>query len=176
MITRTHQRDFWTKATAIYSDCERYRYRLLIEWDASRPQAAVIGLNPSTATEQANDPTITRLERWARRNGYGCLAMYNAYGFRSTYPDGLWEIADPAGPDNDLFLRAEMCRDNAVVCAAWGTNIKAQRQAEILEMADRSRCELLCWRLTKKGHPQHPLYLSDATLDRPFAFTAVTSR
>jgi hypothetical protein len=102
--------------------------------------------------------------------------MYNAYGLRSTDPKGLWQVEDPAGPNNDMFLRSEMCRVKAVVCVAWGANIEPQREAEIVEMADRSRCELLCWKVTKKGHPQHPLYLSDATLDRPFAFAAATSR
>lgn len=167
MIERTHQRDFWTTATAVFSDCGLYRYRLKIKWDESRQIVPVIGLNPSTATEFENDPTIERLERWARRNGYGALSMYNAYAFRSTDPKKLWEISDPIGPENDFFLRSEFCRTRVSPIAAWGANIDPTRSNILREMARRCEVSFLCWGLTKSGHPKHPLYLSNDVLDNP---------
>ncbi|TXH17653.1 MAG: DUF1643 domain-containing protein [Hyphomicrobiaceae bacterium] len=170
MIERTHNRDMWTTGTALFSDCERYRYLLRIVWQESGPTAVVVGLNPSTATETKNDPTIERLERWARRNGYGSLSMLNAYGFRSTDPAGLWTQSDPSGADNDRTIRAEFCRLGVSPVAAWGANIKPDRQAEILAIARECRVELRCYALTKSGYPGHPLYMSDAQLDSPKAF------
>ena len=73
MISREHWRSS-TRRRATYSDCERHRYSLEIQWAdiADDPglerlrRLACIGLNPSTATERANDPTVARLEKWAR--------------------------------------------------------------------------------------------------------------
>ena len=158
--TRHHQRDENTSASATYSDCEKYRYELAISW-SQKPPVMVIGLNPSTATEIDNDPTITRLEKWARRNGFGSLRMLNAYAYRSTDPKGLWKVADPVGPGNlDRILYRSW---NWTTVCAWGTNIKRAHEFELLKMM--SGASLYCFKRTAAGHPSHPLYLSDATLD-----------
>ena len=68
MITRHFQKEDAT-SSAIYSDCETYRYALTRVWDDARPRVLFIMLNPSKATEQQNDPTIERCERRARRSG-----------------------------------------------------------------------------------------------------------
>ena len=56
---------FVNKGTALqlragFSRCGRYRYWLRREWDNTLPQCAFIGLNPSTADAQTNDPTLRR--------------------------------------------------------------------------------------------------------------------
>ena len=63
----------------IFSPCRRYRYTLwrewtlpIEQWDPSR-YAVFIGLNPSTADELVNDPTIRRCIDFANRWGYGAL-------------------------------------------------------------------------------------------------------
>jgi hypothetical protein len=55
---------------AVYSDCERYRYLLTRVW-GSGPKALFVMLNPSTATEVQNDPTVERCERRARAGLWG---------------------------------------------------------------------------------------------------------
>ena len=175
MIIRTFSRDLLTTAEAVYSDCELYRYRLVIEWDATIRPAMVIGLNPSTATERDNDNTITRLERWARRNGYGALWMFNAYGLRSTDPNGLWEVDDPVGEGNDDLISAAF-ETGMVPVLAWGNNITDEREIRLLELWEACRNfnpkwtaepphYPRCFKVTKEGHPWHPLYLSDKALD-----------
>ena len=72
MITRHHQDDR-ASSTAVYSDCERYRYALTRTWDQSGPKLLYIMLNPSKATEVQNDPTIERCERRASA-GELCLS------------------------------------------------------------------------------------------------------
>lgn len=177
MLKQVYQRDIFTSSSAIYGgDGKLYRYELLIEWDPGKPRACVIGLNPSTATERSNDPTIERLERWARRSGHGSLGMYNAYGLRSTDPNGLWESDDPLGPDNDTVLMAMMRYPGVRPVAAWGANIELWRQLNLKGMAARCGASLQCWGLTAEGFPRHPLYLSDETLDSPEPFTGRTER
>lgn len=165
-ITKHHQRELETTASATYSPCELYRYELAITW-SDGPAVMVVGLNPSTATERDNDPTITRLERWARRNGYGSLRMYNAYAYRTPYPHELWQVADPVGPCNSDFIMGAIATC-AIPVMAWGTNIKPDYEAKLLEQL--RRYPIFCFKETKHGHPSHPLYLSDETLDKFYTF------
>ena len=65
MITRRFQKGD-AASEARYSDCETYRYDLTRVWDSRGKRVAFIMLNPSTATEVQNDPTVERCERRAR--------------------------------------------------------------------------------------------------------------
>ena len=67
MILRAHEAG-GTRSEALYSRCGQYRYRLTRAWGAG-PVLVWIMLNPSTATEERNDPTIARCEGRARRGG-----------------------------------------------------------------------------------------------------------
>ena len=69
-ITRQHK-DLLRQSWAIYSDCERYRYTLRREWGGGSGGVTFVMLNPSTATEVQNDPTVERCERRARAMGLG---------------------------------------------------------------------------------------------------------
>ena len=44
------------KKSAVISDCEKYRYQLLRQWDESTDLVLFIGLNPSTADAELDDP------------------------------------------------------------------------------------------------------------------------
>ena len=54
------------KTNAIFSECRKYRYALCRIWDDSKPYAMFIGLNPSTADETEDDPTIRRCINYAK--------------------------------------------------------------------------------------------------------------
>ena len=56
-------------AGAVFSDCERYRYRLWRVWDEGKPKACFVMLNPSTATHEVLDPTVTRCKKTRDRAG-----------------------------------------------------------------------------------------------------------
>lgn len=62
---------------AVFSPDRAHRYRLTREWYSDRPPFVVIGLNPSTADESQDDPTIRRCLSFARREGCGSLVMVN---------------------------------------------------------------------------------------------------
>ena len=78
------------RTEAFFSPDRRYRYWLLRVWDESLPVMAFIGLNPSTADETADDPTIRKCIKYAKAWGFGGLLMLNVYSFRATNPDDMW--------------------------------------------------------------------------------------
>ena len=114
-----------------------------------------VGLNPSTADETQDDPTIRRCIAFAKAWGYGGVCMTNLFAYRATLPEVMKATSDPVGPDNDEYLRA-LAADAGVVVAAWGANgTHKGRDAEVRKLLP----ELHCLALTKDGHPGHPLYL-----------------
>jgi hypothetical protein len=143
---------------ATFSACRTWRYRLSREW-GDGPRLNIIGLNPSTADETQDDPTIRRCIRFARDWGYSGLVMTNIFAFRSTDPKGLTTARDPIGPDNDVALVAEALAAGEVV-AAWGVwgrwFRRGERVEQLLASADVT---LKVFGLTKGGYPKHPLYL-----------------
>ncbi len=158
MITRTHQKGD-AASVAIYSPCERYRYALTRIW-GNGPRVLFVMLNPSTATEVQNDPTVERCERRARALGYGGFRVCNIFAWRDTDPRAMRAAADPVGPANDAAIRNGALWADAIVCA-WGTHgahLDRGRQVEtLLRATGRTLTHL---GLSKDGHPKHPLYIA----------------
>ncbi|WP_318389140.1 DUF1643 domain-containing protein [Enterobacter sp.] len=50
--------------SAVFSDCGLYRYSIGRIWDATKPYALFIGLNPSYADAEQDDPTLGRCMKW----------------------------------------------------------------------------------------------------------------
>ena len=117
---RDHQKGD-AASTAVYSPCGLYRYLLTRVWDAAGPKALFVMLNPSTATELQNDPTVERCERRARALGYGAFRVTNIFAWRATDPMAMRAVADPVGPLNDMALRQSVGWADLVLCA-WGTH------------------------------------------------------
>lgn len=158
MITRTHSSD-GTLSTAVYSSCERYRYSLSRVWDANARRVMFVMLNPSTADELQNDPTVERCEQRARRLGYGAFRVTNIFAFRATDPRNMRTQADPQGPDNVQTLDAGAAWADDII-AAWGTHGEHRNQGPVAAMMlARTGVPLYHLGLTKHGHPRHPLYL-----------------
>ncbi len=158
MITRTHIKGD-APSTAIYSDCEKYRYSLTRVWDESGRRVNFVMLNPSTATEVQNDPTVERCERRARTLGYGSFAVTNIFAWRDTDPKAMRAAKDPVGPDNDAAIHERTQWANDVI-AAWGAHgthlARGEAVAKLLAGCERNVFHL---GLSKAGHPRHPLYL-----------------
>lgn len=144
------------RSAALYSDCETYRYALSRRWNDDDGQLAFVMLNPSTATELRNDPTIERCERRARRLGFGGIEIVNLFAFRATLPADLHRADDPVGPENDAVL-ADHCVQARLVVAAWG--VHGTLLGRGAQVARRLTCPLHHLGLTKDGHPRHPLYV-----------------
>jgi len=156
---------------AVFSDCETYRYALTRVWDADLPRLAWVMLNPSTADELRNDPTIARCEARTRAMGCGAYRIVNLYAFRAPYPRDLRTAADPVGPENNEALQAAAAWARRVVCG-WGAHAAADRAQEALALFRRAGAEPLHLGLTKAGQPRHPLHLAYAVAPQPFAADA----
>ncbi|SHF57318.1 hypothetical protein SAMN05444149_104476 [Pseudosulfitobacter pseudonitzschiae] len=167
MITRTHTKGD-APSTAIYSDCERYRYSLTRVWDSNAAQVTFVMLNPSTATEVQNDPTVERCERRARALGYGAFCVTNIFAWRDTDPRKMRAAADPIGPQNDAaIVQAAEWAD--VVIAAWGTHgAHLDRGPQVARLLAQTGQPLFHLGLSKAGHPRHPLYLPYTQTPEPW--------
>ena len=137
--------------------CRSYRYALWRDFGdlAREGYALFVGLNPSTADEVTDDPTIRRCVAFAKTLGYGPLGMKNLFAFRATAPDDMKAAAEPIGPQNDFHLQ-RLAHGAGVVVAAWGIHgTHRERDAAVRSMIPT----LHHLRKTANGHPGHPLYL-----------------
>jgi len=159
MLTR-HHTDGDTVSEATYSDCETYRYSLFRRW-GDGPTMAFIGLNPSTATEYQDDPTVGRCVRRAERLGFGGMVMLNIFAFRATDPKVMKAVDDPVGEANDETIQGvceSVVQDGGTILACWGTHgTHHDRETRMIEILDGIPVQ--CLGQTKAGHPKHPLYL-----------------
>ena len=167
MIERRHAAD-GTESTALYSPCDAYRYRLTRSWNANAASVLFVMLNPSTATERQNDPTIARCERRARDAGFGGYTICNLFAWRATTPAELRLASDPIGPENDRVLLDCTPYAAQVICA-WGVHGALHGRGFVVrDFLRDSGTPLFHLGLTQAGHPRHPLYLSYSAKAKPW--------
>ncbi len=154
---------------ARFSDDKKCRYNLWRRFAEKGPTLMVLGVNPSIAGEVDNDPTVSRLESFAKRDKFALLVLGNLFAHIATEPKELKKAADPIGPENDAWLvKMRKMADMCVV--AWGNNGKLKgRDLQVLELLSPLG-PLHCFGLNKTGSPKHPLYLSAKTPIVEFIF------
>jgi hypothetical protein len=141
-----------------------YRYLLTRELNLTiNKTLTFIMLNPSTANEIDNDPTITRCIKYACKWGFDRLFVVNLYAYRATDPRELamLKLFPPVGPKNDSFINYAFVNSEQIV-AAWGGNLLKDgpdRVKRIIELAARARKQIFCLKVNQDGNPAHPLYL-----------------
>lgn len=150
-------------SNAVFSKCHQYRYALWRIWDERKPKVMFVGLNPSTANEKHNDPTIKSVIRIARHNGFGGFYMMNLFAIISPKPEILKTAENPVGPKNDMYIHyiAEKC-DRIVF--AWGKFDVYGRDEVLMKKFPQAYC---------LGHnsdfsPKHPLFIKGSTDLVPF--------
>ena len=122
-------------------------------------------LNPSTADEVQDDPTIRRCRGFARLWGFKHVYIVNIFAWRATDPNQLtfWHERglNVVGPLNDLYILRCAAQAKKVIIA-WGALFPKLRE---LEWREEEVLKLLApfspmaLGLTKHGSPRHPLYL-----------------
>lgn len=147
---------------AVFSEDRFYRYALWRIWDREKPAVIFVGLNPSTANELRDDPTIVRLASFAKNWGYGGLYAGNLYAMVTKDPLDLYTRSrrfNPVGKLNDQALDI-LAHCPGVILVGWGNFAGAGRCG--------LRCQIVmgilgkpiyCLARTKIGMPAHPLYL-----------------
>lgn len=156
-------KDQASTSTASFSPCRRYRYELWRRWGSGK-FCMFIGLNPSTADELNDDPTIRRCIAYAKSWGYDALCMTNLFAFRATQPKDMMAEPDPVGPENDSYL-SRLSKDAGVIVAAWGKDGRFKdREKAVLKLIPG----LSYLKLNKDKTPAHPLYLKSCLTPIPF--------
>ena len=153
------------KCDAFLSGDRRYRYWLLRVWNEALPVLCLIGVNPSTADEKDDDPTIRREVAFAKRDGFGGILKLNLYAYRATDPTAMWK-AQKSGVDiiggtrnwADQLKQYVSQHNCTMVVAAWGRH-GAKRGPDVA-------CRwpaMQCFGKNADGTPKHPLYLKADT-------------
>lgn len=167
-----------------WSPDRRYRYFLRRPWEeqlslglveagqgsAARAPIAFVLLNPSTADERKDDPTVARCRRYGLAWGFGEVIVLNAFAYRATDPKDMRAQIDPVGPDNDTTLLTTISTvldmGGRVVCG-WGNHGGHLQRSDHLRQILAPFSDLRCFPKTKAGEPGHPLYLrKDVALER----------
>ena len=159
----------WLYVPDFYSE-----YRYILGTRGQKPLIC-IGINPSTAEPDNLDNTLKSVERIALSNGFDSFIMFNVYAQRATDPDDMERECNRALHEENMkaFEYALKLSEYApAVWAAWGNIIEKR---PYLPDCVRSMIELgakynAVWysagKISKKGHPHHPLYLKkDTPLD-----------
>lgn len=175
-------RDLLATATrsAVLSDCGRFRYSLTRRWadlyDNDRSLLFVM-LNPSTADAMVDDATIRRCVAFAHGHGFGAIEVVNLFAYRATQPRDLALAGWPPGPQNDERI-AVAARDADAICVAWGAvgdrGPACDRVQAVAPILRRAGKPLQCLKITRSGHPQHPLYLRGDCRLQPFTPDAIS--
>ena len=156
---------------AIFSEDRRYRYFLQRRVSFGDSRVMFLMLNPSTAGEETDDPTIRRCVGFARTWGYGWLMVCNLSPLRATDPAELKK----AGPELDeawktninVILHAADLAD--LVVAAYGAyGLWEDRGRRVLEEVQQAGHRVHCLGVTKEGHPRHPVRLLAKTKPKRF--------
>ena len=112
-----------------------------------------IGLNPSTANESSDDPTIRRVKNFAFKWGYGGFYMMNLFAYVTPYPEDLMSCSDPIGL-NDVWLEMIVIKCQKIIFA-WGSFKQAKDRALVIQR----KYEGYALQINKDGSPKHPLYV-----------------
>lgn len=148
-----------TEAGATFSPCRRWRYLLWRRWDAAKPVANFLMLNPSTADEVKLDPTCSRARDYAERWGYGALVVTNVFAWRATDPARMKAVEDPVGPGNDAAI-VKAAKESGIVVCAWGNHGSfLERSLAVKALLKKCNIKPHVLRVNANGEPAHPLYL-----------------
>lgn len=150
--------------SAIISDCRLYRYQLTREVDMFGTQVlAFFGVNPSTADERLDDPTVTKWITFTKLNQGRRFIVGNVFAYRATNVKDLSLIEDPVGPDNQNHLRSIIAEADLLV-PCWGARVKVPKSLhhhidKTLSLLFDSGKSVYTFGLTASGDPKHPLML-----------------
>lgn len=151
----------------ITSPDNAYRYLLTRTWDPAPPVVAWVMLNPSTADDRQDDPTIRKVRGFSQRWGFGGVVVVNLFPLRSTDPAGLRAAGvDRHGPLDNGAAIWTACHGRVVVLA-WGAHGARFRHGAVRETMGYVQAAtplgVVCLGRTGSGEPRHPLMLGYGT-------------
>jgi hypothetical protein len=162
----------YLKTGAIFNPDRKYRYELSRVMREGGRRLNSIGLNPSTAGEDKDDPTIKREVAFALAWGYDELYKYNMFAKVTPNPKELcYPETDPVGPSNDKYLKG--LKGDILICwGSWGKlggkySFGIKNRAYEVKLMFMGRPDCYCLGHNQDGEPKHPLYvLASKKLER----------
>lgn len=137
-----------------------YRYALWRIWDVLKPPLVCCLLNPSKATHEVVDPTVSRMITRAGKYGYGGLYVLNLFALRSTDPKLLYVHPEPVGVNNNYALASITAKFGDKLLCGWGEHGRCERRSYAVRQLLLCRgVALTCLKCNQSGEPQHPLYI-----------------
>lgn len=151
-------------ASAVLSQCSRYRYRLDRRVSDVGPVYAFFGINPSTADAAIDDATVRKWRGFCQRFGASRFVVGNVFAWRATDVRGLRSALDPVGPDWHLHTE-EIVAAADILVPCWGSSVKVPPHlrhhiARLSAFLLGSGKPVFCWGKTASGDPKHPLMLA----------------
>lgn len=161
------------KAARLATSHSGHALRLTLErWWGDTSRVCFIGLNPSSADAERDDPTVRRWIHFAARWGYGGFVAVNLFPFRTSSPaecKGYVEF-EKHGPDwyardamhhNLSIVQAEAKKADLVV-ACWGVFRPwmegwMDEVVESITTHEEPWPDIHCFGRTKGGDPIHPM-------------------
>jgi hypothetical protein len=165
MIYKTRSLLDGSEASAYFSQCMTYRYCLHRFWKSYFNKRLVfILLNPSTATEAEDDPTLVRGRYRALKGNYYGVTIINLFAFRATDPADMKRALEPTGGYQNIMMLQDnlSCaqKGTADIICEWGTHGCFQDQdKEFLKWVKYYGITPMALKIAKNGHPSHPLYI-----------------
>lgn len=159
-------------SSAVFDPTGKYRYLLSRIWNCDyleddTKKILWIMLNPSTADAHKDDPTIRRCIAFSKQWGFSGLEIVNLFALRSPSPKHLFTVNDPVGPENVRHIQEALERHECShVIGAWGNtplSIPTAIQSLLLPLRN-----LYALKITQRGYPAHPLYISSKTWFIPY--------
>ena len=149
---------------ATISTCDQYRYNLIRKWNPEGNNlVSFVGLNPSTADANKDDPTLLRCISFSKALGFDGLILVNLFAYRATSPNVMKEFTHPVGAENDSYIIDAITQTNQTILC-WGNHGSHQsRNIEHHDLIEPHREQYFCFGKTKGNQPKHPLYLSKET-------------
>ncbi len=155
------------RGDALFSECGRYRRLLTRDWDGAEKAGYVlwIGMNPSTAAFNVDDPTVFKEQKFTRRWGYGRYVKCNVMDYRATNPKMLLEQGVIPNTQENLQTIVEQALGAEIVVMAYGSLHKklAHHGQAVTDALRAAKVKLHALKITNNGSPGHPLYLKDTS-------------
>ena len=110
---------------AVFSDDERYRFRLTKTWDENKRNAVFIGINPSDATELVMDKTVMNLMNHLIELHYGEVEILNLFAYRAKNQKNL-VISDKEQNSINMKCIDKYLNKADLIIVGWGRNAESK--------------------------------------------------
>ena len=158
-----------------YGENDEYRLWLDRMWGGATiatPYILWIGMNPSTATAEVNDPTITREINFTKAWGYSGYVKCNTMDFRATNQRDLLQPGVQPRSDRNMPTILDYAKRADKIILCYGVPHKSLQcfgkdTVDMLRLRGHGS-KLFCMGRTLLGSPRHPLYLRSDTQLEPF--------